>query len=85
MREAKKIGGFHLSVYDSQDLMEFHSASREYGISLPMIEKAVAEGRLRAIDVNKTQRLLRFDVENFVKRMVKRGYGDRIATGIGPT
>ncbi len=51
-----------------------------------MIEKAVDQGTLRAIsaDDSESKKLLRFDVENFVKRTVKRGYGNRIASRINP-
>jgi hypothetical protein len=75
-----------LSVYDSKDLMEFGAAAREYGIPLLMIQKAVEHGTLRAIPAGESgsKKLLRFDVENFVKRIVKRGYGNRIASRINP-
>jgi len=66
--------------------MEFGAAAREYGVPLMMIQKAVEQGTLRAISAGESdpKKLLRFDVENFVKRSVKRGYGNRIASRINP-
>lgn len=74
-----------MSVFDSQDLMDFKGAAREYGVPVAMLELAVAQGALRAIEVDGQRKLLRFDVENLVKRTVKRGLGSRVVTNINPS
>ena len=73
-----------MSVYDSKDLMDFKGAAREYGVPVAMLKLAVQQGALRSIDVDGEDRLLRFDVENFAKRIVKRGYGNRVITPLNP-
>jgi len=73
-----------MSVYDGKDLMEFRGAAREYGVPVAMLELAVANGSLRAIDVEGKRKLLRPDVENFVKRTIKRGLGNQVITRINP-
>ena len=74
-----------MSVYDSQDLMEVASAAREYDIPVQMLERAIAGGTLRSVGSEGAPKLFRYDVENFVKRIVKRGYGNRIVSKITPT
>jgi hypothetical protein len=73
-----------MSVFDSQDLMNFKSAAREYDVPVAMLELAVAQGALRSIEVDGQPKLLRLDVENLVKRTVKRGAGNRVITSINP-
>ena len=64
--------------------MDFKGAAREYGVPVAMLELAAAQGALRAIEVDGQRKLLRFDVENLVKRTVKRGLGNRVVTSINP-
>ena len=73
-----------MSVYDSKDLMDFKGAAREYGVPVAMLKLAVQQGALRSIGVDGEDQLLRFDVENFAKRIVKRGYGNRVITPLNP-
>lgn len=73
-----------MSVYDSKDLMEFTWAAREYGVPVSMLKLAAEQGALRVIDVDGTPKLLRHDVENLVKRTVKRGYGNRVISPLAP-
>ena len=73
-----------MSVYDSKDLMDFKGAAREYDVPVAMLELAVAQGALRAVEAGGERKLLRHDVENFVKRTVKRGMGNRVITKINP-
>ncbi len=73
-----------MSVYDSRDLMTFKAAAREYDVPVVTLEMAAARGALRAIDDNSTSKLLRPDVEQFVKRTIKRGLGTRIVSRINP-
>lgn len=73
-----------MSVYDSRDLMSFTGAAREYDVPVVTLELAAAQGALRVIEEHGTRRLLRPDVEQFVKRTVKRGAGNRIISRINP-
>ena len=73
-----------MSLYDSKDFMDFKGAAREYDIPVKLLELSVQQGALRAINVDDVPKLLRFDVENLVNRMVKRGYGNRVVTRLNP-
>lgn len=73
-----------MSLYDSRDLMEIKGAAREYDVPAVTLELAVASGALRAINVDGRPKLLRPDVEIFVKRTVKRGAGNRVITRLNP-
>jgi hypothetical protein len=73
-----------MSVYDSKDLLTFKSAAREYGIPSTMLEMAVAQGNLRVIEQEGARWLLRPLVEQFVKRTLKRGAGNRVVSRINP-
>jgi hypothetical protein len=73
-----------MSVYDSRDLMSFKSVEREYNVPVARLELAVSQGALRVIEQNGAKWLLRPEVEQFVKRTVKRGAGNRVVTRINP-
>lgn len=73
-----------MSVYDSKDLLTFKSAAREYDIPATMLEMAVAQGNLRVIEQDGARWLLRPLVEQFVKRTLKRGAGNRVVSRINP-
>ena len=73
-----------MSVFDSKDLMTFNSAAREYDIPVSMLELAVTQGSLRVIEQDGTRWLLRPLVEQFVKRTLKRGAGNRVVSRINP-
>ena len=73
-----------MSIYDSKDLMDFKGAAREYDIPVMLLERSVEEGALRSISIDGQPRLLRADVENLVKRTIKRGYGNRVISRINP-
>ncbi len=68
-----------MSVYDSKDLLTFKGAAREYDVPAVSLERAVARGALRVITVNEASLLLRQDVEQLVKRTIKRGLGSTVA------
>lgn len=68
-----------MSAFDSQDLMEISAAAREYDVPALTLELAVRRGALRTLDVAGSPKLLRQDVEQFVKRTIKRGAGNIIA------
>lgn len=74
-----------MSVYDGKDLMDFRGAAREYGVPVTQLELAVKQGALRSIEIDGRSKLLRFDVENLAKRIVKRGYGNRVVSPIAGT
>lgn len=87
-----------MSVYDSKDLMSFNAAAREFDVPAVTLELAASRGALRIIHVennmenngqvdgdnaNASERcLLRPDVEQFVKRTIKRGAGNKVVTRI---
>lgn len=73
-----------MSVYDSKDLMSFKSVDREYNVPVARLEMALSQGELRAIELNGARWLLRPQVEQFVKRTVKRGAGNKVVTRINP-
>ena len=73
-----------MSIYDSKDPMDFKWAAREYDIPVQLLELSVKQGSLRAVEIDGQRKLLRPDVENFVNRLVKRGYGNRVVTRITP-
>ncbi len=73
-----------MSVYDSRDLMSFKGVEREYDIPVAAIELATAEGALRVIEQDGSRWLLRPDVEQFVKRTIKRGAGTKVVTRLNP-
>ena len=73
-----------MSVYDSKDPMDFKWAAREYDIPVQLLELSVQQGSLRAVEIDGQRKLLRQDVENFVNRLVKRGYGSRVVSRINP-
>jgi hypothetical protein len=73
-----------MSVYDSRDLMSFKSVEREYNVAVARLELAVSEGSLRVIEQNGAKWLLRPEVEQLVKRIVKRGAGNKVVTRINP-
>jgi hypothetical protein len=78
-----------MSVYDSRDLMSFNAASREFDVPAVTLELAAARGALRIIQLDEKRDgerqerwLLRPDVEQFVKRTIKRGAGNKVVTRI---
>jgi hypothetical protein len=75
-----------MSVYDSKDLMSFNAASREFDVPAVTLELAASRGGLRVIQLDNEQDgerwLLRPDVEQFVKRTIKRGAGNKVVTRI---
>jgi hypothetical protein len=75
-----------MSVYDSKDLMSFNAASREFDVPATQLELAASRGALRVIKLDNGQEgerwLLRPDVEQFVKRTIKRGAGNKVVTRI---
>ena len=73
-----------MSVYDSRDLMSYQAASREFDVPVMTLQLAVASGSLRSIEQDGANWLIRPDVEQFVKRTIKRGAGNRVVTRINP-
>jgi hypothetical protein len=69
-----------MSVYDSRDLMSFKAASREFDVPALTLELAASQGALRVIEQDGARWLLRPDVEQFVKRTIKRGAGNKVVT-----
>jgi hypothetical protein len=71
-----------MSIYDSRDVMSFKSVEREYNVAVVRLELAVSQGALRVIERNGARWLLRPEVEQFVKRTVKQGAGNKVVTRI---
>jgi hypothetical protein len=69
-----------MSVYDSKDLMSFNAASREFDVPAATLELAASQGALRVTEQDGARWLLRPDVEQFVKRTIKRGAGNKVVT-----
>ncbi len=69
-----------MSVYDSKDLMSFNAAAREFDVPVMTLELAVSQGTLRAIEQDGKQWLFHQDVEQFVKRTIKQGAGNKVVT-----
>ena len=73
-----------MSLFDSRDLLTIKAAAREYNVPTLTLELAIRRGALRPIDVDGAPRLLRPDVEQFIKRMIKRGPGNIVVSPIRP-
>ena len=69
-----------MSVYDSKDLMSFNAASREFDVPAMSLELAASQGVIRVIEQEDSRWLLRPDIEQFVKRTIKRGAGNKVVT-----
>lgn len=82
MKRILKKWKIEMSVYDSKDLMSFKSVEREYHVAVERLELAVSQGALRVIELNGARWLLRPEIEQYVKRTVKQGAGNRIVTRI---
>ena len=73
-----------MSVFDSKDLMSFQGAAREYDVPVTTLELAATQGNLRVIEQDGARWLLRPTVEQFVKRTVKNGAGNRVVSKLNP-
>ncbi len=71
-----------MSVYDSRDLMSFKAAAREFDVPVMTLEGAVEQGALRVIEQDGSKWLDRLDVEQFVKRTIKRGAGNKVVARV---
>lgn len=69
-----------MSVFDSKDLLSFKGAAREYDVPVTTLELAAAQGNLRVIEQDGARWLPRPAVEQFVKRTVKNGDGQRVVS-----
>ncbi|MDX2030545.1 MAG: hypothetical protein SF339_07745 [Blastocatellia bacterium] len=71
-----------MSLYDSRDLMSFKAAAREFDVPVMTLELAISQGALRAIEHEGAKWLQRQDVEQFVKRTIKQGAGNKVVTRV---
>lgn len=69
-----------MSVYDSKDLMTLKAAAREFDVPTLTLQMAIDQGGLRLISLEGQGLLSRHDVEQFVKRTVKQGAGNRVVS-----
>jgi hypothetical protein len=73
-----------MSVFDSKDLMSFKGAAREYDVPVTTLELAATQGALRVFEQDGARWLLRPSIEQFVKRTVKNGAGNRVVSKLNP-
>ncbi len=71
-----------MSEFDSRDWLTIKAAAREYDVPAITLELAIRSGALRTLTMDGTPKLLRPDVEQFVKRTIKRGAGTQIVSRI---
>lgn len=71
-----------MSVYDSNSLLSYKAAAREFDVPVVTLELAVASGSLRTIEQDGAKWLLRHNVEQFVKRTIKQGAGNKVVSRI---
>ncbi|MBS1812008.1 MAG: hypothetical protein JST84_27850 [Acidobacteria bacterium] len=71
-----------MSAFDSQDLMEINAAAREYDVPALTFQLAIKRGALRTLEIDGSPKLFRHDVEQFVKRTIKRGAGNVVVAPI---
>ena len=71
-----------MSVYDSNSLLSYKAAAREFDVPVVTLELAVVSGSLRTIEQDGAKWLLRHNVEQFVKRTIKQGAGNKVVSRI---
>lgn len=71
-----------MSVYDANALLSYKAAAREFDVPVVTLELAVANGSLRSIEQDGAKWLLRHNVEQFVKRTIKQGAGNKVVVRI---
>lgn len=69
-----------MSVFDSNELLSFKGAAREYDVPVTTLEMAATQGNLRVIEQDGARWLPRPALEQFVKRTVKQGAGTRVVS-----
>jgi hypothetical protein len=71
-----------MSVYDSKELMTIKAAAREFDVPTATLQIAISQGSLREVQHDGQSLLFHQDVEQFVKRTIKQGAGNRVVTRI---
>ncbi len=69
-----------MSIYDAKQLLGIKTASREYDVPEMAIKLAIQKGTMKTIELEGKSWLSRHEMEQYVKRTVKRGAGDRVLT-----
>ncbi len=67
-----------MSIYDGKELLGIKPASREYDVPEMAIKLAIQKGTIKTIEVEGKSWLSRHEMEQYVKRTVKRGAGNRV-------
>lgn len=67
-----------MSIYDAKQLLGIKTASREYDVPEMAINLAIQKGTIKTIEVEGKSWLSRHEMEQYVKRTVKRGAGNRV-------
>ena len=69
-----------MSIYDAKQLLGIKTAAREYDVPEMAIKLAIQKGTMKTIEVDGKSWLSRHEMEQYVKRTVKRGAGNRVLT-----
>ncbi|MFN0084544.1 MAG: helix-turn-helix domain-containing protein [Blastocatellia bacterium] len=71
-----------MSLYDGMELMSIRAAAREFDVPVKTLELAVSQGALTVIEREGAKWLRGRDVEQFVKRTIKQGAGNKVITRV---
>ncbi len=71
-----------MSKFDTQDWLEIKGAAREYDVPAVTLNLAIKNGTLRVIELDGKQKIFRADLEQFIKRTVKRGAGNIVTSRV---
>lgn len=69
-----------MSIYDGKELLGIKPASREYDVPEMAIKLAIKNGTVKTIEVEGKSWLSRHEMEQYIKRTVKRGAGNKVLT-----
>ncbi len=69
-----------MSKYDGKELLGIKPASREYDVPEMAIKLAIKYGTIKIIEVEGKSWLTRHEMEQYIKRTIKRGAGNKVLT-----
>lgn len=71
-----------MSRFDGNQLIDLKAAAREYDVPVMALQLAIRRGVLRLMEVERIEVMSRNDVEQWVKKTVKRGLGNTVVSPI---
>lgn len=71
-----------MSRFDGNQLIDLKAAAREYDVPVMALQLAIRRGVLRLMEVDGIEVMSRNDVEQWVKKTVKRGLGNTVVSPI---